>query len=185
MVLDCGKGRLTMTSHYGFPTSFSRSTKASKRAVAFHCEIAAETATRRFYEIASKNAPNSNAKRLPRACRTCHTSFLSSNVLHEHLRTSGHAIPRRSDRLPHQTRRHRLDEPWRKGVDGGNLMDMDTCGVLTQGSSMETTANAAVVSPNTSIANMCDKGVAFHCFGKQLLRTCHRARPRMRLCGSG
>lgn len=29
MILDCGKGKLIMDSHYGFTTSFTRSSKAN------------------------------------------------------------------------------------------------------------------------------------------------------------
>lgn len=51
MILDCGKGKLTMDSHYGFTTSFTRS---EKEAVAFRYEITAKTARRCFHETTSK-----------------------------------------------------------------------------------------------------------------------------------
>ncbi|KAI9876129.1 MAG: hypothetical protein M1830_007287 [Pleopsidium flavum] len=70
------------------------------------------------------------------ACRTCNETFLSSNSLHEHLRTSGHTTPsctnshfhRRSKRTNHpsQSIPSRVDKPWRKQVDEGSTMGKAT-----------------------------------------------------------
>lgn len=129
MILGCGKGKLTMDSRYGFTTSFTRSLK--EQPVAFHYEITTKTATQcldeSMFKTASKNARNptiSNVEldreratnQLPRACRTCHTSFLSSNSLHEHLGTSGLATPHRRQPSKQASRRRchprcRLDRP--------------------------------------------------------------------------
>ncbi|KAI9874959.1 MAG: hypothetical protein M1830_009085 [Pleopsidium flavum] len=74
----------------------------------------------------------------PRACRKCNQSFLSSNSLHEHPRTSGHAtlvtvlavlaisaVLAVRILLPSLTL-NRVDKPWRKQVDGGPTMEKAT-----------------------------------------------------------
>lgn len=56
MVLDCGKGKLIMDSHYDFTTSFSR-VNDTKKAVTYHYETARPIAkyceTKRLRHVAT------------------------------------------------------------------------------------------------------------------------------------
>ncbi len=111
-MLDCGKSLLTMDSHFGFKTPFSRGSTASKQpAVAYHYEAA--TAAIQLSKLGQKRASNRASKTTGKhsnfglqtpykivckskrnlaskcyACRTCRETFA---WLHEHLRASGHA----------------------------------------------------------------------------------------------
>ncbi len=146
MVLDCGKGILTMDSHYGFTTAFARSTK--KETVAYHYDSAPEATLETARNNTLKCAPNparksteehsnlglqtsykivweskQNLAGKSHACRTCHEIYASTNRLHEHLRASGHATSTsyRRRRRPSDSRRRSkcLDEPWRTTMSYG------------------------------------------------------------------
>ncbi len=111
-----------------FKTSFSCGLTVLKQpAVTYHYEAATATAAIQLSKLGQRRASNRAPKTTEKhsnfglqtpykivckskrnlaskchACRTCHETFTSTNRLHEHLRASGYATPRRHFLRPRQ-----------------------------------------------------------------------------------